>query len=457
MAQQIKTILILGASGDLAARLLLPALGQLLTREPKRRVTLIGAGIDELTDARWKSILKTSFTEGGASAAVVDRVLKNTRYLRLDVTQAGDLTTALEACDGTPAMYFALPPAITARACDALSDVSLPKGTILALEKPFGTDEAGAHALNKKLLSLVPETQVHRIDHFLGVSTVFNLVGLRFANRVFEPVWNSSHIEKVEIVYDEQLALEGRARYYDKAGALVDMIQSHLLQVLAVFAMEPPSSMSAADLRDAKGQVLRATRVYDSNPQQSSRRARYTAGKVGRRSIPSYVDEDGVDPKMGTETLAEITVEIDTWRWARVPFVLRSGKALCDKRREIIVTFKDVPHLPTGLTGLTGPTVLRIYFTPDRLSLELNVNGPGNPEELDRATLTTDLGAGELLPYGEVLAGILNGDPTLSVRGDTAEHCWRIVGPVLEAWHAKGFPMDEYEAGTKGPSNWDGD
>jgi glucose-6-phosphate 1-dehydrogenase len=304
------------------------------------------------------------------------------------------------------------------------------------------------------LLKLIPEQDIHRVDHFLGKSTVLNLLGLRFANRIFERLWNADNIERVEIVFDEQLALEGRAGYYDKAGALIDMIQSHLLLVLAIVAMEPPSSIDAEDLRGSIAQALRATRAWGGDPVAASRRARYTAGKVGDRSIPSYVKEEGVDPSRDTETLVEVTLGVENWRWAGVPFLLRSGKALGAKRQEIVVTFKDVPHLPTGLSGHPAPAQLRISLAPEGLSFDLNINGEGNPFTLDRVTVDADFAGGELIPYGEVLAGILSADPTLSVRDDAVEQCWRIVTPILDAWKKGAVPLDSYAAGSEGPKNW---
>lgn len=454
MTEAISTILILGARGDLSSRLFLPALGQILMMKPDRNLRLLGSGSGAWSNDTWRKRVKESFDSASVTGDAAASVLQSTTYLAGDVTKPADLQKLIDACEGTPAIYFALPPAIVAKACVALEKVTLPAGTVLALEKPFGTDEKSARALNQQITKLVPEEQIHRVDHFLGRSTVFNLLGLRFANRIFEPLWNSDHVEKVEIVYDEQLALEGRARYYDKAGALVDMIQSHLLQVMSVLAMEPPSTLDASDLRDAKGLVLRATHVFDDNPRASSRRARYTAGTIAGRTLPSYVDEPGVDPARDTETLAELTLEIDTWRWAGVPFTLRSGKALANRRREIVVTFKQVPHLPTGLSGLNAPTVLRISLAPDDMSLELNINGPGDPRALKRVSLHADFGPGQLLAYGEILLAILDGDPSLSVRGDTAEQCWRIVAPVLTAWRKGKVPLADYAAGSNGPQNW---
>jgi glucose-6-phosphate 1-dehydrogenase len=181
---------------------------------------------------------------------------------------------------------------------------------------------------------------------------------------------------------------------------------------------------------------------------------RYTAGSVGGRKIPDYTQEPGVDPARGTETLAEVRVGIDTWRWEGVPFILRSGKALGTKRKEAVVTFRPVPHLPRGFTGVDSPNQLRIGFGPDTLEFDVDVNGPGDVFSLDRATLTAELSGSELLPYGEVLEGVLTGDPLLSVRADIAEDCWRIVDPVLKAWARGSVPLDEYPAGSAGPASW---
>jgi glucose-6-phosphate 1-dehydrogenase len=292
------------------------------------------------------------------------------------------------------------------------------------------------------------------VDHFLGRSTVLNVIGSRTANRIFEPIWSHRDIESISIRYDESLGLEGRAGYYDGAGALVDMIQSHLLQVMAIVAMEPPATLDEVDLRDATAAVLRATHLWNDDPVGSSRRARYTEGTVGERRMPAYVDEPGVDPARNTETLAEIMCEVRTARWAGVPITLRSGKALGDPAREIVVRVKPVRHVPTGLTGDAPGTVLRFSLGPDRLAVELNVNGGDDPFVLHRAVLEAELGLGAQRAYAEVLAGILDADPTLAVRGDAAEQCWRIIAPVQEAWKRGDVPLDEYTAGSAGPSGW---
>jgi len=446
------TLIILGASGDLTSRLLLPALGQLLTREPGRSVRLHGAGMEDWTDEHWRDVVRAAFSTTDSAPAF--EMVSDTAYTRADITDADDLRTLLQAAEGRPALYFAVPPAVTEKACVALADVDIPEGTVLALEKPFGTDEASAHALNLQVEKLVPENQVFRIDHFLGRSTVLNLLGVRFANRLVESVWSADDIASITVDFPEALGLEGRAGYYDHAGALVDMIQSHLLQVMAFVTMEPPSSLDQLDLRDATSAVLRATHVWGDDPVASSRRARYTAGSVGDRSFSSYVDEPGVDPSRNTETLAEMTVEVRTARWQGVPITLRSGKALGSGDPAVTVAFRPVRHLPQGFTGDAKPTVLRFSLGPDTMGLELNVNGGDDPLELERTTLEADLGEGSLKAYAEVLSGILDGDAMLAVRGDAAEQCWRIVQPVIDAWRADKVPLDEYPAGTAGPASW---
>jgi len=450
-----QTLLILGASGDLTARLLLPGLGALLEAEPEHDLLLLGAGMEDWDDERWRETAKQSFAEE-ASGKRVDEVAANAIYLQADVTDPADLKKLFEACSGQVTIYFALPPPVTVKACEALDEIELPEGLRLVLEKPFGTDADSAEALNRLLTELVPEDRIHRVDHFLGLSTVLNIVGLRFANRILEPVLNSNNVESVDIVWDEDLGLEGRAGYYDWAGAMVDMIQSHLLQVVSLMAMEAPTTMQARNFRDATSAVLRATRIWNDDPVNFSRRARYTAGELNGRDLPAYADEEGIDPARKTETFAELVLAIDTWRWAGVPFRVRSGKGLGDPRKEAVVTFKQPSWTPTGLTGTGEPDRLRIGlgFGADKLRLDLNINGPGDPLDLDAVTLETTFGAGELPEYGQVLKGVLEGDPTLSVRGDTAADCWRIIEPVQEAWRKDEVPLGEYPAGSSGPEGW---
>lgn len=470
------TLLVLGASGDLAKRLLLPGLADLLERSGERDAVvdhdleLVGAGVEDLDEAAWADLVATSFSAAGqdttgdevvevdrgtAGDRLVDRVRSTSRYRRTDVTDADDLAALLGSCQAPVAVYFALPPAITRRACEAMAARGVPEGTQLVMEKPFGTGTASAVSLNDLVATIVPEAQVHRVDHFLGRSTTLNVLGVRLANRLFEPLLSAEHVERIDVVYDEDLALEGRARYYDGAGAMVDMIQSHLLQVVALVMMEAPATLGARDLRDAKATLLRATSLA-GDPANASRRARYTAGTSRGRQVPDYAAEDGVDPALGTETFAEITLVVGTWRWAGVPVRVRSGKAMGTPRKEVVVTFKPVPHLVEGLRGPAGPSRLRLGFSPDSVTVEMAVNSPGDPFELETVRLSSQMGASDLPAYGQVLAGVLAGDPALSVRGDTAEDCWRIVTPVLDAWRAGDVPLEGYAAGGDGPEPTEG-
>lgn len=450
-----RTLLILGASGDLTGRLLLPGLARLVRYGRADGLRLVGAGSDDWTDARFRARVSDAFAAAlqeadDAGRAALERIRDTSEYHLADVTAPGRLAALIAKLQAPVAIYFALPPAVSQRACEMLSAGDLPPGTRLVMEKPFGTDKESARRLNATVAKLVPENQIHRVDHFLGKATVLNILGLRFANRILEPVWNNLHVERVEIVYDENLALENRARYYDGAGALRDMVQSHLLQVMAMLALDAPVSLHERDLRDGIAAVLRAS-VVEPDFARTTRRARYTAGEIGGRPVPDYTAEPGVDPARQTETLAEIQVSITNERWAGVPFVLRSGKALGGKRKEAVITFRPVGNLPAGFTGQDTPTRLRIGFGPDTLQLEIDVNGPGDVFSLDRATLLAELNASALLPYGEVLDGVLDGDPTLSVRADTAEECWRIVDPVIAAWDAGRVQLEEYPAGSAGP------
>jgi glucose-6-phosphate 1-dehydrogenase len=452
------TLLVLGAGGDLTHRLLLPGLASLLAAEPDRRVRVVGADRADLTAGQWKSRVQDAFGTVGPPAKVTNAVTRHTAYRRTDLLEPQALRELVASCgDGPLVVFFALPPQVSMKVCELLREVELPQVTRLALEKPFGTDRASAAAFNALLHKGVPEEAVFRIDHFLGRATVLNLIGLRFANRLLQPVWNAEHIERVEIVYDEDLALEGRAGYYDGAGALRDMIQSHLLQVLAMFALESLATLDAQELRDQKAQVLRATRLWRGSPKRSSRRARYTAGRLGRRRVPDYVEEAGVDPARGTETLAQVTVAVENNRWAGVPFLLRSGKALGTPRKELVVHFRDVAHLPGGFTGVGSDTdSLVLDLKSGAVSLTLTMNAEGDPFDLEQKTLTATLAPADLLPYGEILAQVLDGNQLLTVRGDAAEECWRIVEPVLTAWAGDKVPMETYAAGSSGPGGWDG-
>ena len=453
--ERTQTLIILGAGGDLTTRLLLPGLGGLVASSFLEDLFLLGSSSEQESDPGWRSTVAQAFADGDASGPAVDAVVRNTRYLASDATDESDLRRLLDQRRGRLTIYFALPPAVMVESCRALARIGVPRGTRLVLEKPFGTDSASAGALNDLLHELVPEDHVHRVDHFLGMSTVLNILGVRFANRVVEPLLTAEHVEAVEIVFDETLGLEGRAGFYDGTGALRDMVQSHLLQVLTFVAMTPPSTLEAVDVRDAKAQVLRATRVWDGDAARFSRRARYTAGTVDGHPMPSYVDEEGTDPAKRTETLTEVVFAVDTWRWAGVPFSIRTGKAIGAPRQEVVFRFRAPRCVPSGLTGDLVENRLHIGLGSPHLRLALNVNGPGDPFDISPVKLDTNFGPGELLEYGEVLKGVLLDEKPLSVRGDMSVESWRIVEPVLAAWEAGHVPLDEYRAGSSGPKGWE--
>jgi glucose-6-phosphate 1-dehydrogenase len=304
------------------------------------------------------------------------------------------------------------------------------------------------------LHEFLPEKSVFRVDHFLAWQPFPAIMGLRFANGIFEPLWDRNHIERVEIIWEETLALEGRAGYFDHAGAFKDLIQNHLLQLLCLTAMEAPTALHRRSLRDRKIDLLRAIRrLSPEEARLQSVRARYTAGRIGDRDIPSYADEEGVDPNRGTETFAEVTLAVENLRWAGVPFVLRGGKALAGNRGEIAVHFKPVPHLAFQKAGDPRPNVLRLRLGPDKLTLTLNVNGLYDPFDLEQMELSADFAPQAFFAaYERIFLDLLEGNTTLFIRADEAEEAWRVFEPMLDAWEKGLVPLLEYPAGSNGPA-----
>ncbi|MGW0177936.1 glucose-6-phosphate dehydrogenase, partial [Nocardia sp. NPDC003345] len=399
--------------------------------------------------ARWVQV-QLDRHAGEVPASARRAVTGAARFRQADISDPGMVSAAV-AGDGPVAVYLALPPALFPVAVRTLDRVGLPAGSRIVLEKPFGEDLASAVELNRLLADLVPEEAIFRVDHFLAMTTVQNLLGSRLSNRVLEPLWNSAHIDKVEIIWEETLTLEGRAGYYDHVGALEDMVQNHLLQLLCLVAMEPPITLSERDLRDRKVDVLRALRpLTDAEIPRRTRRARYSAGTIGDRDIPSYIDEDGVDPRHRTETFAEIEVALESWRWSGTRFILRSGKALGADRKEVAVHFRPVPHLPFDRHATARPNILRFGLDPETLTLALNAIG-GSAESLVPLTMSARIQHPDLPAYGRLLLDVLNGDPALSIRADEAEAAWRVVDPIIAAWSRDLVPLEEYPAGSPGP------
>jgi glucose-6-phosphate 1-dehydrogenase len=278
---------------------------------------------------------------------------------------------------------------------------------------------------------------------------VQNIAGIRFANRMFEPLWNATQIRAVDITWDETLTLEGRAGYYDHAGALRDMLANHLLQILCLLAMEPPPTFGERDLRDARFAVLRAIPTPDRDMiRRHTARARYVAGRIGDREVPDYAAEGGVDPRRGTETFAQTTLSVSNWRWAGVPFTLRSGKAQRANRAEAIIHLRQVPHAVFAGNAACQPNVVHIGLEPPTLSAHININDDSELVGLEPVTLETALPAPPRPAYASLIRDVLAGDATLAVRGDEAEEAWRIMQPIIDAWSRDIVPLQTYPAGT---------
>lgn len=439
------TLLILGATGDLAHRYLLPAIGELAASQllPDDLV-IVGAGRDDLHHGEFAERVEVAVSAAGGPR----RFPFDVRYERVDASDRDDVARLVSPLPGPVVAYLALPPSLFATVLGGLA--GLPAGSRVAIEKPFGTGLTSARELNMHAAAAVgDEAAVHRVDHFLGHATVQNVLGLRFANAVFEPLWDRRSIARVDIAWDETLGVEGRAGYYDHTGAMRDMIQNHLLQLVALIAMEPPVSLAERDLRDRKVDVLRAVRDPDAaDPDALVTRARYGAGTVDGRPVAAYVDEPGVDAERNIETFAQLRVFIDNWRWAGVPFTLRSGKSLATAVREITITFRDVPHL--AFEQRPRPNQLRLSLDPDTVSLRVNVNASDERFAIDVGHMELSLAPAGLSAYSRVLRDLLDGDAALSIRGDEAEESWRIVEPILDAWSDDQTPLTEYPAGTAG-------
>ena len=449
----IERLAIFGATGDLTARYLLPGLAALhAAGRLGGGFRLVGAGREDWDTEGFRRWAADQLDRHGDEFPAASRqaIVSASSYHRADVADVAGVAAVI-AGDGPLAAYLALPPAVFPVAVSTLNEAGLPPGSRIVLEKPFGEDLDSAVRLNRLLAEVLAEPAVFRVDHFLAMTTVQNVLGTRLANRMLEPAWNSTHIAEVEIVWDETLALEGRAGYYDGVGALKDMLQNHLLQVLCLVAMEPPVSLGERDLRDRKVDVLRSVRpLSDADVVHRTRRARYAAGRIGDRRVPAYVDEEGVYPDHGTETFAEIELELDNWRWPGTVFRLRAGKALGRDRMEVAVHFRSVPHLPAGFGGEALPNTLRFGLDPEGLTFD--VTGVGaRADTLVPLELTAEMDPPELPAYGGLLLDVLNGDAALSIRGDEAEESWRVVEPVLEAWSKDLVPLLEYPAGSDGP------
>jgi glucose-6-phosphate 1-dehydrogenase len=411
----IRTLLLLGATGDLARRYLIPALGAL---EDAGRLPngfrLVGGARAALDDDGFRRL--------AGDALPAERLA----YRPVDLADPSSLGAALGGTPDPVAVYLALPPGAFAMTIESLGQVSLPPGSRVVVEKPFGDDLESARRLNAMLRETGQDA--YRVDHVLGMETTQNLVAMRHANPILERLWNGETVEQVDILWEETLALEGRAGYYDHAGALKDVLQNHMLQLLALVAMNAPAAHDP--FHERKLDVLRSARLATR-----SRRARYTAGTLADgRDVRAYVDEEGVDPARDTETFVEVMLELETPRWSGTRFVLRAGKALARRRKLVRLSFLGGGELEVGIDG-PHDVVLRLHGA-ESVPLELRATRPGH----------------RLPPYAHVLLDVLGGTNALSISADEAEQAWRIVAPILDAWEAGTVPLEDYPAGSAGPS-----
>jgi glucose-6-phosphate 1-dehydrogenase len=474
------TMVIFGASGDLAKRKLLPAIYNLAHEGAlPERFNLIGCARSEWSDDEYREVAKEAikkFSRRETDETVLDSLLSRMRYVPGNFDDEGVFTKIGEiAADEDEEagivfnriFYLSVAPQFFETIAEQLGKTGMndhEEAEIrIVVEKPFGHDLESALHLNKALLSVFEERQIYRIDHYLGKETVQNTLVLRFANGIFEPVWNRSYVDHVQITASEEVALEGRAGYYDHAGALRDLIQNHLLQLLMLTSMEPPVSFSADDIRDEKVKVLHAIKPPSvDDVTEMAVRAQYERGVVNGKEVPGYLEEEGVEEGSVTETFAAVRLKVDNWRWAGVPFYIRTGKALARKGTEIVITLKPVPHLAFEQQGSVGvhPNQLILAVQPNEgVSMSLMAKIPGSRMRVRPVNMEFLYGTSFLSQspeaYERLILDTMRGDATLFARNDEVEAAWRIVDPILEAWSSDKSPIPQYKAGSSGPAEQD--
>lgn len=470
-------MVIFGATGDLTRRKLLPALYRLSQqRLIPSEFAVLGTSRQPLSDEEFRSAMKEAVTEFGPDDALDEAIwqsfAKRLFYLEGDFKDAGlyqKLKTKLEEIDrecdtqGNRIFYLATAPDFFGLIARQLGEAGIAKPkkkawTRIIVEKPFGHDLESARALNKELARVFDEKQVYRIDHYLGKETVQNLLAFRFANSIFEPLWNRQYIDHIQITNAESIGVEGRGAYYEKAGALRDMIQNHVFQVTSLIAMEPPASLSANSVRDEKFKAMQSVRIFPAEEiDQFAVRGEYGPGIVLGDKVPGYREEPGVDPNSSTETFAALKLQIDNWRWSGVPIYLRSGKRLQKHVTEIAIQFKDVPHRMFNESDAPlQPNVLVIRIQPNEgITLRFAAKLPGQAMRIRAVNMDFRYGSsfGVKSPeaYERLLLDCMLGDSTLYARRDMVERGWEIVAPILEAWKKPAVDFPNYEAGSWGP------
>ncbi|MGI8622234.1 MAG: glucose-6-phosphate dehydrogenase [Solirubrobacteraceae bacterium] len=471
---------IFGATGDLAKRKLLPALYNLAHEGAlPERFALIGVSRSPSSDEEFRRLAAESiaaYSRHEPDADVLEALLARMRYVAFSFDDAagyGQLARTLEEADeeaGHPlnrCYYLSTAPEYFGVIPQRLREAGLHRhadvDTHCIIEKPFGIDLRSARKLQSTVSKGFRENQIFRIDHYLGKETVQNMLALRFANYMFEPVWNRNYIDSVQITAAEDLGIGTRAGYYDHAGALRDLVQNHMMQLLTLVCMEPPASFDADKIRDEKVKVLHAIRPFTAGEvAERTVRARYTAGTEAGEDVGGYLDEADVPNSSNTETYAALCLEVTNWRWAGVPICLRTGKRLARKVTEIAVQLKPVPHMAFQDLGSEGvvPNQLIITLQPDEgVSLKLGAKIPGAKMRIRPVTMEFHYGTSFLSQspeaYERLIVDAMRGEATLFTRNDEVDAQWTIIDPILQAWASKTPRMATYAAGSQGPAEAD--
>jgi glucose-6-phosphate 1-dehydrogenase len=462
----------MGASGDLTTRKLLPAIARMHKSDLlPHGFTIVGTARTQMTDEEFRKALHEAAPDGGQGWR---DVINRSRYVSGEYQDAATYETLAEvlrevdrtcATGGNRIFYLATPPQVFGTIAEQLGKAGMNKpegdGTFvrIVIEKPYGHDLDSAQELDATVHESFDEKHVYRIDHYLGKETVQNVLALRFANAIFEPIWNRRYIDNVQITVAETLGIGHRASFYETAGALRDIVQNHVLQVLTLVAMEAPPRIQPEEIRDEKVKVLRAIDVMTPDDVNDyTVRAQYTAGDIAGERVRGYCDEEDVADNSQTETFVAAKFMVDNWRWAGVPFYVRTGKRLHAHTTEIALEFKGVPHLPFKAVDATdlGPNLLIVRVQPDDgITLRFGAKVPG--QEFHVRTVDMDFTYAETFTeespdaYERLLLDALVGDPTLFIRADEVRNAWKICDPILRAWHEGRSPLAHYKAGSWGP------
>ena len=459
-----------GTAGDLARRKLLPSLYQLEKADLMHTDTkIIGVARVESSISEYQQTVKDNiekFTKESVCETTWARFCSKLDYVKIDMKSPEDYSGLSEHVNEDRIMvcYFATPPAVYGDICKGLAAADIIDESVrVVLEKPIGHDLASSKLINEEVAEYFNENQIYRIDHYLGKETVLNLIALRFANSIFATNWDHNCIDHVQISVAESVGIEGRWGYFDDAGQMRDMVQNHLLQVLSLVAMEPPTTLDADSIRDEKLKVLKALRpINKSNYQQSTVRGQYIGGFVNGVEVPGYLDEPDANERSKTETFVAIKAQIDNWRWAGVPFYLRTGKRMPAKTSEVVIYFKRQPHNLFGDSFANlPPNKLVIRLQPDE-GVEVTVMNkvPGlttsGSMDLQKSNLNLSFSEafqGERIPdaYEKLLLEVMLGNQALFVRRDEIEQAWSWVDSIISAWNSSNEPPEPYQAGTWGP------